>query len=116
MEPRCKSSLRTMAAASTWPRSCNRPTCMADWGCWGCRSAWPNWRDRWRSSLPPAREPPCLPASRRTPARRHPMSKLRVFLADDHAIVREGLKALINAQADLEVVGEASDGALAVEQ
>jgi two-component system, NarL family, response regulator NreC len=36
--------------------------------------------------------------------------KLRVFLADDHAIVREGLKALINNQPDIEVVGEASDG------
>ena len=39
------------------------------------------------------------------------MAKLRVFLADDHAVVREGLKALINAQPDMEVVGEAADGA-----
>ena len=39
---------------------------------------------------------------------------LRVFLADDHAVVREGLKALITAQADMEVVGEAADGASAV--
>ena len=38
------------------------------------------------------------------------MPKLRVFLADDHAIVREGLKALINAQKGMEVVGEAGDG------
>ena len=38
------------------------------------------------------------------------MTKLRVFLADDHAIVREGLKALINGQAGMEVVGEAADG------
>ena len=38
------------------------------------------------------------------------MSKLRVFLADDHAVVREGLKALINGQAAMEVVGEAADG------
>ena len=38
------------------------------------------------------------------------MPKLRVFLADDHAIVREGLKALINGQAAMEVVGEAADG------
>ena len=38
------------------------------------------------------------------------MSKLRVFLADDHAIVREGLKALINGQVGMEVVGEAADG------
>ncbi len=38
------------------------------------------------------------------------MSKLRVFLADDHPVVREGLKALISAQPDMEVVGEAADG------
>lgn len=38
------------------------------------------------------------------------MSKLRIFLADDHAVVREGLKALINGQPGMEVVGEAADG------
>jgi DNA-binding NarL/FixJ family response regulator len=38
------------------------------------------------------------------------MGKLRILLVDDHAVVREGLRALIDAQADLEVVGEASDG------
>jgi DNA-binding NarL/FixJ family response regulator len=36
--------------------------------------------------------------------------KLRVLLADDHPVVREGLKALVNAQPDMEVVGEAADG------
>jgi DNA-binding NarL/FixJ family response regulator len=36
--------------------------------------------------------------------------KLRVFLADDHAIVREGLKTLVNAQSDMEVTGEAESG------
>jgi DNA-binding NarL/FixJ family response regulator len=35
---------------------------------------------------------------------------LRVVLADDHAVVREGLKALVNAQPDMRVVGEAADG------
>ncbi len=38
------------------------------------------------------------------------MSKLRIVVADDHQIVREGLKTLINAQPDMEVVGEAEDG------
>ncbi|HLN27946.1 MAG TPA: response regulator transcription factor [Gemmataceae bacterium] len=38
------------------------------------------------------------------------LTKLRVFLADDHAVVREGLKALVNAQPDMEVSGEAADG------
>jgi DNA-binding NarL/FixJ family response regulator len=35
---------------------------------------------------------------------------VRVVLADDHAVVREGLKALINAQVNMNVVGEAADG------
>jgi DNA-binding NarL/FixJ family response regulator len=36
--------------------------------------------------------------------------KLRVLIADDHAVVREGLAAILNRQPDLEVVAEASDG------
>ena len=36
--------------------------------------------------------------------------ELRIFLADDHAVVREGLKALISAQSDMTIVGEAADG------
>lgn len=35
---------------------------------------------------------------------------IRIVLADDHTIVREGLKQLLGAAGDLEVVGEASDG------
>jgi DNA-binding NarL/FixJ family response regulator len=38
------------------------------------------------------------------------MTKLRVLLADDHAVVREGLKSLVNSQADMQVVGEANSG------
>ncbi len=38
------------------------------------------------------------------------MSKLRIFLADDHAIIREGLKSLIEAQPDMIVVGETDNG------
>lgn len=38
------------------------------------------------------------------------MNKLRIFIADDHQVVREGLKALVNAQPDMCVVGEAEDG------
>ena len=38
------------------------------------------------------------------------MNKLRIFIADDHIVVREGLKSLINAQPDMEVTGEADDG------
>ncbi len=38
------------------------------------------------------------------------MTKLRILLADDHPVVREGLKALINSQSDMDVVGEAASG------
>jgi two-component system response regulator NreC len=38
------------------------------------------------------------------------MEKLRIFLADDHAMLRHGLRLLINAQPDMKVVGEAGDG------
>ena len=44
-----------------------------------------------------------------------PESKLRIFLADDHAVVRDGLRSLIDAQLDMEVVGVAGDGRSALE-
>jgi DNA-binding NarL/FixJ family response regulator len=43
------------------------------------------------------------------------MKKLRVFLADDHELIREGLRALVDSQPDMECVGEAGDGRSAVE-
>jgi two-component system response regulator NreC len=42
--------------------------------------------------------------------------KTRVFLADDHAVLRAGLRMLIDAQPDMEVVGEAADGDEAIEK
>jgi DNA-binding NarL/FixJ family response regulator len=42
------------------------------------------------------------------------VSKIRVVIADDHAIVREGVKALIGLADDIEVVGEAADGREAI--
>lgn len=39
----------------------------------------------------------------------HPRT-LRLFLADDHPVLREGIKALVDAQPDMEVIGEAGDG------
>ena len=40
---------------------------------------------------------------------------MRILIADDHGIMREGLRALIEKQADMEVVGEAEDGRMVVE-
>lgn len=42
------------------------------------------------------------------------MDKIRVLLADDHAIVRDGLRALLDVAGDIEVVGHAADGLEAV--
>ena len=41
---------------------------------------------------------------------------ITVFLADDHATVREGLRLLINAQPDMQVILEAGDGITVVER
>ncbi len=41
---------------------------------------------------------------------------MRVLVADDHGIVRAGIKLLLERQANLDVVAEAEDGVEAVEQ
>lgn len=43
-------------------------------------------------------------------------SKIRVMLADDHTILRQGIRMLLEAQEDMEVVGEAVNGRDAVEK
>ena len=43
------------------------------------------------------------------------MTKTRIVLADDHAILREGIRALLEDQSDMTVIGEAADGRKAVE-
>jgi DNA-binding NarL/FixJ family response regulator len=42
--------------------------------------------------------------------------KTRILIADDHPIVLNGLRTVLNAQADMEVVAEATDGHEAVEK
>ena len=42
------------------------------------------------------------------------MSKIKVLLVDDHAVVRMGFKMLINAELDMEVIGEAESGELGI--
>jgi two-component system, NarL family, response regulator NreC len=43
-------------------------------------------------------------------------AKTRIVIADDHAVVRAGLRSLIDSQADMEVIGEAGDAATALAQ
>jgi two-component system response regulator NreC len=44
------------------------------------------------------------------------MNKIRILIAEDHAMVREGLKMLIDSQPHMQIVGEAENGQAAVER
>jgi DNA-binding NarL/FixJ family response regulator len=44
------------------------------------------------------------------------MDKIRVLLVDDHAIMREGIRALLGLNNDIEIVGEAAEGREAIEK
>src|SRR5262245_15807030 len=90
---------------------------------WGeCRSVRRSWAPRSRSNRLPARGRPSSCGWRwpSVPVRPSTMSEparaLRVILADDHVTVRHGLRLLIDSQADMKVVGEASDGEAAIRQ
>jgi DNA-binding NarL/FixJ family response regulator len=41
---------------------------------------------------------------------------IRVLVADDHAVVRNGIAGMVNAQPDMKVVAEAPDGRTAIEE
>ena len=43
------------------------------------------------------------------------MSKIRVMIVDDHAVVRDGLRMLLTTRGDIDVVGVAADGIQALE-
>ena len=44
-----------------------------------------------------------------------PRPKIRLLIADDHAVVRSGLRSILETEDDIEVVGEAADGHQALE-
>jgi two-component system response regulator NreC len=44
------------------------------------------------------------------------MAKIRILLTDDHTLFRQGIKTLLSAESDLDIVGEAANGAEAVEK
>jgi len=59
---------------------------------------------------PAPRPMPSQPAARPSSGKR-----IRVLLADDHAVVREGLRRLLQEEPDIEIVGEAANGRQAVD-
>ena len=68
-----------------------------------------------QSQLPNDSHKGVLARSQERDGRKGNKSKLRVVIADDHATVREGLKLIVGAERDMDVVGEAGDGRAAVE-
>jgi PAS domain S-box-containing protein len=58
-----------------------------------------------------AEEPAAVPR----PARSADRWKLRVLLADDHSVMRQGLASLLDGERDLEIIGQASNGREAIE-
>jgi DNA-binding NarL/FixJ family response regulator len=44
------------------------------------------------------------------------MNQIRILIVDDHAIMRDGIRALLSLHDDIELVGEASDGREAIEK
>jgi len=43
-------------------------------------------------------------------------AKIRILIADDHPVMRQGLRAMLEQESDMVVIGEANDGAQAIEQ
>src|ERR1035438_5163410 len=92
-----------------------RASC-AGWGCWAWKSACGGWAGRCGSIRSRAAERWLPPNCRwRRWRRRTDTMPIRILLADDHAVVRDGVRALLEKQADMAVVAEAADGREAVQ-
>src|SRR5690606_1678488 len=85
-------------------------------GWWACRSG-RRWRgDGWTSTAGRDPAPGCGWRSR-SHERSEPMPKtIRILLADDHAMFRAGMKALLESEPGLEITGEAATGDEAVDR
>jgi DNA-binding NarL/FixJ family response regulator len=57
-----------------------------------------------------------MPANPAIGQKRMWMTKIRILLVDDHTVLREGLRALLNCYDDVQVVGEAKNSAAALDQ
>jgi two-component system, chemotaxis family, protein-glutamate methylesterase/glutaminase len=72
--------------------------------------------DEIAAALQEAVSSPTRPVAPMTISAAHEPSAIRVLLADDHQILLEGLRVLIDGEGDMEVVGQAGDGDSALEQ
>src|ERR1019366_8768703 len=123
----CAWPFRTMARASTW-------VTIAAWACWEFRSAWrvsgePCWWNRRKAKARCWRSRCRLPGngnngthgthgkynSHGSHTSIIPMKPLRILLADDHTVLRQGLRLLLERHPEFQVIGEASDGHQAIE-
>src|SRR5580692_10911746 len=89
-----------------------------DWGCSAFRNALHGWEGHARftrslEAAPPSRR--SCPSLLRTGARKS-VKQIRILLADDHTVMRRGLRLLLESRPEFGVVAEASDGRQAVEQ
>src|ERR1700744_3274500 len=106
--PACRSRSTT-----TGPVRCHaRPA--PGWGSSACGDGWP----RSAAGYTPGRARPaasgCMPRSRTGPPGEQDVVVIRILLADDQALIRSGIRSLLEAEDDIEVVAEASDGRQAV--
>src|SRR6516164_3852710 len=87
-----------------------------DASCPGCGCAWRRCRrlDRVSAVYTPRTREIAVPESARE--REHTMACVRILIADDHELVREGLRALLASRPAWEVCGEAADGVEAIEK
>src|SRR5512140_1541300 len=89
-------------------RKRSRQVITASWEC-GNGSAWP--ADTWTSSASQAAVPVSWPDS---PWSRLMTDPIRILIADDHLIIRQGLRLILETGEEFTLVGEAADGAEAV--
>src|ERR1700689_2799221 len=89
-----------------------------EWGCSGFRSVLPALEESTKFTRSRNAEQYCpwnCPSLKRTQAHT-PMKQIRILLADDHTVMRRGLRLLLESHPQFGVIAEAADGRQAVEQ
>src|ERR1700675_1713343 len=83
----------------------------AAWACWAWRSGCGGWAAISKSRHSRAAERWWMPNCRCSNwHEKTNMKPIRILVADDHTVVRDGLRAVLERQPDMEIVAEAADG------